>query len=328
VVRTASDDVLGRQRARRARARSIVVLLVAAAALPATAAAQVPPPAPPGPPPGNGTDLPAPPGTAPGVVPPGTPGAIPAGATGPGLLNGSPVRFDRARRRLALGLACQASGKVSLRARGIRGGTFARAKYRCSANRATVTLRVSRKTAKRLGRKSTVAATATVAQGGKNTRLDFTLRIRGKAPAAKGFWTDGRLQCSPDASGSPPAYLIAPDFTTRNPTPISTRGWVAWYTQAGGWHWLGVGGENAGRWDTWTATAGGIAQFHPGGAPTPIPYSWGPITVPTGQGIYAIGVYEIVYWVGGKPDHQWQYVNAGTTGAVAAGGGTLYCVYP
>ena len=48
---------------------------------------------------------------------------------------------------------------------------------------------------------------------------------------------------------------------------------------------------------------------------------------PGAVGIYAVGVYEIVYWVGGKPDHQWQYVNAGTTGAAAAGGGSLYCAY-
>jgi hypothetical protein len=320
VVRTDRGGVL------RARRRSIVLLAAAAAAFPATAAAQAPP-APPGPPPGNGGDLPAPPGTAPGVVPPGTPGAIPAGATGPGLLSGGAVRFDRKRRRFTLGFACQASGTVSVRGRGIRGGTFARAKYRCNASRANVALRVTRKKAKRVARKATVAATATVAQAGKATRVDFMLHVRGPAPAAKGFWTDGRLQCSPDASGAPPAYLVEPDFTTRDQTPISTRAWVAWYTRAGGWHWLGVGGENAGRWDTWTATPTGIAQFHPGGAQQPIPYTWGPIAVPAGQGIYAIGVYEIVYWVGGKPDYQWQYVNAGSTGAVAAGGGTLYCVY-
>ena len=220
----------GREPARRSRRRSIVPLLVVVAVFPATAAAQTPPP-PPGPPPGNGSDLPAPPGTALGVVPPGTPGAIPPGATGPGLLTASPVRFDRARRRFALGLACQASGTLTVRGRGIRGGTFARARYRCSANRTTATLRVTRKTAKRLARKGTVAATATVAQGGKNTRLDFTLHVRGRAPGAKGFWTDGRLQCSPDASGVPPAYLVEPDFTTRDRTPVSTRGWVAWYTQ-------------------------------------------------------------------------------------------------
>jgi hypothetical protein len=326
VVSTAGDDG---DRGQRARRRSTVLLLIAAAAaFPTAAAAQTPPPGPPGPPPGNGADLPAPPGTVPDIVPPGTPGTIPTGATGPGLLSGSPVRFDRTRRRLVLPLACQANGKLSMRGRGIRGGTFARARYRCSTNRTTVTLHVTRKVAKRLARRTSVAATATVTQGGKTTQLSFTLRTRSGGPGAKGFWTDGRLQCSPDASGAPPAFLTEPDYTTRNPTPISTRGWVAWYTQAGGWHWLGVDGENAGHWDNWTAAATGIAQFHPGGAPMPIPYTWGPIAVPAGQGIYAVGVYEIVYWVGGKPDYQWQYVNAGNTGAVAAGGGTHYCVYP
>jgi hypothetical protein len=295
--------------------------------MPAAAAAQAPA-GPPGPPPGNGADLPAPPGTAPVVVPAGTPATVPAGATSPGLLSGDPVRFDRARRRLVLRFACQANGKLRVRARGIRGGTFARARYRCAANRATVALRVSRKTAKWLARRATLAATAAVKQGGKTTRLDFSLRTRSGAPPAKDFWTDGRLQCSPDGSGAPPAFLVEPDFTTHDPTPISTRGWIAWYTEAGGWHWLGVDGENAGRWDTWTATATGITQFHPNGAAQPIPYTWGPIAVPSGQEIRAVGVYEIVYWVGGKPDHQWQYVNAGSAGAVAAGGGTHYCAYP
>ncbi len=304
-----------------------VGLALAALAIPATAAAQAPA-GPPGPPPGNGGDLPGPPGTAPTTVPPGTPAAIPSGATGPGLLSGAPVRYQAGKRRFVLRFACQASGRVGVRARGIRGGTFATKSYRCGGNRATVALKVSRKTGKRLKRKPTVAATASVRQGGRTSALDFTLLVRGKAPAAKGYWTDGRLQCSPDGSGTPPAYLVEPDFTTREPTPISTRAWVAWYTPAGGWHWLGVNGENKGRWDTWTATATGIAQFHPGGAATPIPYSWGPIAVPAGQGITAVGVYEIVYWVGGRPDHQWQYVNAGNTGAVAAGGGTLSCAYP
>ena len=50
--------------------------------------------------------------------------------------------------------------------------------------------------------------------------------------------------------------------------------------------------------------------------------------MPTGAGIYAVGVYEIVYWVGGRPTYRWQYVNAGTTGAVAAGGANPFCVYP
>jgi hypothetical protein len=306
--------------------RAAVPLLVAAA-LPATAVAQAPP-GPPGPPPGNGADIPAPPGTQPPNVPPGTPGAIPAGATGPALLSGSAVRLDRKKRRFAIPLACQSSGRLSVQARGVRGGTFARAKYRCAGNRATATLRVKRKLMKRLLRRKTLAATAGVSEGGKGATLSFTLVTKGGVPPSRAFWTDGRLHCSQDASGLPPAYLVTPDFTTASDTPVSTRGWVAWWTPTGGWHWLGVNGENKGRWDTWMATPTGIAQFHPNGVVQPIAYSWGPIQIPTGQGIQAIGVYEIVYWVGGKPEYQWQYVNAGATGAVAAGGGTLYCTYP
>jgi hypothetical protein len=149
----------------------------------------------------------------------------------------------------------------------------------------------------------------------------------GGTAAGKGFWTDGHLQCTQE-NGAPQAYLAEPDFTASSAIPISTRGWVAWYTARAGWHWFGVGGENASRWDTWTATPTGVAQFHPNHSFVPIPWTWGPISVPTGEGVYAIGVYEIVYWVGGRPSYRWQYVNAGTTGAAAAGGGTLYCVYP
>jgi hypothetical protein len=303
---------------------ALALVTAAALALPAAAAGQ----ATPGPPPGNGGDLPAPPGTAPAVVPPGTPAAIPAGATGPGLLSGAPVRYQRGKRRFVLRFACQASGTVRVRGRGVRGGTFASRAYRCSGNRATVTFKLRRKQGRRVARRARVAATAAVRQSGRTTNLDFDLLVRGRAPATPGFWTDGRLQCSADGSGAPPAYLITPDFTTRESTPISTRGWIAWFTQAGGWHWLGLNGERENRWDTWTATPSGIAQFHPNGQRTPVPFSWGPIDVPPGQGITAIGVYEIVYWVGGRPDHQWQYVNAGTTGAAAAGGGTLACSYP
>jgi hypothetical protein len=120
-----------------------VVGLLAAAAL--RHGGRAGPPGPPGPPPGNGADLPAPPGTMPPAVPPGTPATIPASATGPALLSASPVRLDRGRRRFALRLACAGSGKLSVRARGVRGGTFARAGYRCSTNRATATLRVTRR---------------------------------------------------------------------------------------------------------------------------------------------------------------------------------------
>ena len=91
---------------------------------------------------------------------------------------------------------------------------------------------------------------------------------------------------------------MQPDFTTASPTPISTRGWVAWYTAAGGWHWLGSR-ENVGRWDTWTATVDRHRAVPPGRRVSPIPFTLGPISVPAGQAIYAVGVYEIVYWAGG-----------------------------
>jgi hypothetical protein len=284
------------------------------------AAAAGAPPGPAGPPPGNGTDLPAPPGTALPFVPPGTPGAIPATASGPGLLSDAGVAVNRARRTFALKLACRADGRLRISARRLTPGTLARGRYRCAAGRATARLTLSRAVVKRLARRRLVPAKARVTERGHATALDFTLTAGRRSGASKGFWTDGHLDCQG-------AYLVEPDFTTVSPTPISTRGWIAWYTAAGGWHWLGTDGEGKSRWDTWTATPTGIAQFHPGGQRTPVPWTWGPIAVPAGQGITAVGVYEIVYWVGGHPDHQWQYVNAGTTGAAAAGGGQLYCVY-
>jgi hypothetical protein len=274
----------------------------------------------PGPPPGNGVDLPASPGTAPPFVPPGTAATLPAVTSGPGLLNDAGVPVNRARRTFALKLACQTDGRLRISSRRLTPGTLARGRYRCAAGRAIARLTLSRTTVKRLDRRKRVPATARVTQSGRASALDFTLTA-GRLPArTKGFWTDGHLDCQG-------AYLVEPDFTTVSATPISTRGWIAWYTTRGGWHWLGTDGEGNGRWDTWTATPTGIAQFHPGGQRTPVPWTWGPIAVPPGQGVYAVGVYEIVYWVGGHPGHQWQYVNAGTTGAAAAGGGQLYCVY-
>ena len=298
---------------------------VAVAAQPAVALAQAPP-GPPGPPPGSGAELPAPPGTAPAVVPPGTPAGIPATPSGPGLLDGAGTAFDRANRTIAVALACQANGTLSVTAPTVGRGTLARSRYRCALGRTTATLRVAPPAARRLRRLVAARATVTVRQAGRAFRLSLVVRVGGAARPATGFWTDGHLQCA-DPTGAPNAYLVEPDFTTATPTTISTRGWVAWYTSSGGWHWLGVGGENANPWHTWTASAGGVTQFHPGGAPTPVPWTWGPISVPVGQGITTVGVYEIVYWVAGHPDYQWQYVNAGTGGAAAAGGGRLYCSY-
>jgi hypothetical protein len=283
---------------------------------PALARAAQAPPTPPGPPPGNGLDLPPSPGTAPPFVPPGSAVAIPD-TTGPGLAGGGRVTLDRRRRSFAVTLACQANGTLRVRAPRIATGEIGRERYRCASGRATVRVQVSRRIGARLARRGTVALRGAIRQSGQAATVYFELTKR----TSRGFWTDGHLQCTP-------GYLVEPDFTAATPIPISTRGWIAWYTPQSGWRWLGSNGENAGRWNTWTATVSGVAQFHPNGATVPVPWTLGPITVPPGRGIYAVGVYEIVYWVGGRPDHHWQYVNAGTTGAVAAGAGTHYCVYP
>jgi hypothetical protein len=300
-------------------AKPLLALVLAATALPATAAAQAPP-GPPGPPPGNGTDLPASPGTAQPFVPPGAVAAIPD-TSGPGLLTGDAVALNRARRSFSLQLACQGNGSIKVRAKRVAAGDVATARYRCTQGRATARFTTTRKIAKRVTSRRTAAATAIVSQAGKPSRLYFNLTAGKTSAQNKGFWTDGHLDCTQ-------GYLVEPDFTTKSPIPISTRGWVAWYTPAAGWHWLGNIGEDAGRWNAWTASVSGVTQFHPDGAVIPVPWTMGPIAVPAGRGIYAVGVYEIVYWVGGRAEHQWQYVNAGTTGAVAAGAPNQYCVYP
>src|SRR4051812_19429447 len=161
----------------------LVLSLVAAVAACAAPAGAQAPAGPPGPPPGNGGALPAPPGTAPAFVPPGTPAAIPGAVAGPGLLSGSAVTLNRAKRTFSVALACQANASVAVTAPALPKATIARASYRCTANRATAALRVSRKVAQRLAKRKTVAATATVKQSGKAAKLGFSLRTGGGAAA-------------------------------------------------------------------------------------------------------------------------------------------------
>jgi len=324
-VKPAIPDTPCAPRARVAWRRVLGLAAVALGlALPTAAGAQSPPP--PGPPPGAGRDLPAPPGTAPTFVPAGTPAAIPTGAVRPGLLDGRGARLDGRARRFSLAVACRRNGTVTVTASLPARRTIARGQLRCRGASGTAALRLSRADAARVVRAGTVPARATVRQGARAGTVEFTLRTGGN-PVAPGFWTDGHLECAAPGTAVPQAYLVEPDFTTATTTAISTRAWVAWYSKATGWQWLGVRGPNAGRWDTWTATPTGIAQFHPNGAALPVPFTWGPISVPAGRGISAVGVYEIVYWTGGTPTYGWKYVNAGTTGAAAAGGGTTACTY-
>ena len=114
-----------------------------------------------------------------------------------------------------------------MRAKRIAAKDLARARYRCAQGRATARFSTSRKLAKRLTKKRTTAATAIVSQAGKASRLYFDLTAgRAKTPTP-GFWTDGHLDCTQ-------GYLVEPDFTAKSPIPISTRGWVAYYTRRDG----------------------------------------------------------------------------------------------
>ena len=93
------------------------------------------------------------------------------------------MALNRAKRTFSVALACQANGSVSVTAKAVTKTPIAHASYRCAANRATAALRVSSKVAKRLAKRKTVAATATVKQSGKTAKLAFVLRAGGAAPA-------------------------------------------------------------------------------------------------------------------------------------------------
>ncbi len=161
--------------------RPVMLIAFALAVAPAAASAQAPL-GPPGPPPGNGTDLPAPPGTAPAFVPPGTAAAIPGGAPGPGLLQGhdgraQPGRSARSRCRSR----ARATGTLQRDAKR-RPGTLARASYRCVSGRATARLTLSKKVAAKVAKRRVVAATATIRQGARTRRGSRSRSPRASRP--------------------------------------------------------------------------------------------------------------------------------------------------
>jgi hypothetical protein len=309
-----------------AAATAAAALVVAPAAL---AAAPATPAGLPGPPPGNGTELPAAPGAAPAGGPNG-PATTFQAPSGPGLLrDASNTKFNRSKRSFTLTIACQAKGTVKVKGRGVR-GTLGTGSYRCKGGTATVKVTASRAATTHIARLKKVPVTATFSEAGRKVSVGATLIAGGSRSEAATYWTDGNLACGDTTSTTPVATLKAPDFTYKDPLtiPVSIRGWVALYTAKAGWHWYGVGGENRGRWDTWTSSPTGIVQWHPNGQIQPNATLWGPLSPTLGQQTTAIGVYEIVYWSGGGPKWQWNYVNAGNTGAVANGGGNPFCVYP
>jgi hypothetical protein len=150
------------------------------------------------------------------------------------------------------------------------------------------------------------------------TLLSPTARLETPPPL---FWTDGTLQCSP--TGQPEAFLIAPNWTASPPTPIYLRPWIAVYTAATGWRWIGTGGERSSRWTAVTATPTGVAEWRqPTGALAP--WTWGPVRMPLGLNTFAVGLFEVVYWWSGGPRYVSSIVRPSTTGLEAA---TAFCRY-
>jgi hypothetical protein len=257
----------------------------------------------PGPPPGAGTGfpLPPPPGQAPAPQPSGTTVAIPPSGSLPGLLSGS---AGLSRSRLKLRIACRAGGLATLGAAALGRVTPAHARYRCAGGRSTVSFALTKAVVGQINRAGSVTATVTFTQSRAIERLAVNVGPRPPQPV---YWTSVfGLVCG--APGSSQAQLQAPNFTVTPSTTIDVRPWLAVYTSATGWQWLGTNGPNASRWYRWTATPSGVAEWRtPSG--TIAPWTWSPIAVQPGRGTYVIAVFEAIYWYS-HPAYVWRYAHS------------------
>jgi hypothetical protein len=291
-------------------------LCLSAAAAGASSPTAAPPAGLPGPPPGAGSGLPALP--APGSIPPAQPlgpaATLPAHVPGPGLLSG----VARLRGlRFSLAIACRTNGRVTVAASALARGVIARAGYLCRGRRAVAQLALSRSSARRLAAAGSTLAGVRFGRGRAADQFSLTLESRSTAAT---YWSDGGLECG--LLGADEPYVVAPDFTVSPPVIIDVRPWVAWYTPAEGWRWLGTEGVNASRWYRWTATPSGVQQWQ-----TPAhainPWTWAPIHVRPGKHTYAISVFEVMYWYK-HPSYVWKYGPSVTS----ATGVSAYCRYP
>jgi len=217
---------------------------------------------------------------------------------------------------LNLRIACDAGGHATLSVPALASGTVAQARYKCAGGRSTVSLPLGKRIAQQITSTGSVLARVAFTQGGATESQSVTV---GPRPPSAAYWTSVfGLRCG--APGSNQADLTAPNFTVTPPTTIDVRPWLAWYTGATGWHWLGTEGPNASRWYRWTAAPGGVAEWS---TPSGInPWAWTPITVNPGHGTYVIAVFEAIYWYS-HPEYVWEYVHSGVTPYA----NTTYCVY-
>ncbi len=289
------------------------LIAVASTAGPALAAGA--PPGLPGPPPGAGSGfpLPPPPGQGPGPAGLGPATTVPNRVSGPGLLSGAVTLRGT---RVTLALACSAGGSASVSAPSVANGELASARYRCSRGRASVRLSLPAAAARRITRSGQVLASVTFLQRGVAEHLSLTIAVR---PQLASYWTSAfGLRCNRPGYQ---AQLLAPNFSDTLPTTIDVRPWLAWYTPATGWQWLGTLGPNASRWYRFTATATGVAEWHTTGGL--VPWTWSPISVTPGRGTYVVAVFEAIYWYE-HPQYVWSYARSGEGESVV----TTYCVYP
>jgi len=161
-----------------------------------------------------------------------------------------------------------------------------------------------------------VLAAATFIGGRTLERVSLTLAVH---PSPAKYWSsDLGLSCN--AAGDQ-AQVLAPNFTDTPPATIDVRPWLAWYTTATGWHWLGTTGVNESRWYQWTATPAGIAEWQ---TPTGgiMPWTWSPISVAPGHETYLVAVFEAIYWYE-HPVYVWGYARSIEAGDAS----NAFCVY-
>jgi hypothetical protein len=294
---------------RRAALGSLLAIIVGVG--PAWAAG--PPSAMPGPPPGAGTGfpLPPPPGQAPAPQASLPATSITDATDGPGLLSGySSVSGNK----LPVTIACQANGTGQLSA----GAVAVKAAYRCSGGRSTIRFTLTKSQSRSIAQSSNLIGALSLTQAGRTVHRSLSL---GRSAPAPLFWTSAfGLGCGTGAGQA--AELVAPNFSSEPvPTTIDVRPWLAWYTSATGWQWLGARGPDASTWYRWTATPSGVAEWQ---TPTGInPWTWGPISVAPGHGTYVVAVLEAVYWYS-HPTTVFEYARSEPSPGTAA----TYCVYP
>jgi hypothetical protein len=282
----------------------------------ASASARTATPSLPGLPPAPGIGFPAAPPA--GAIPgPGTAGAsikIPTHISTPGLLSGAAIIRGR---QLTLTIACPTDGRASVTDASIGRQTLARTTYRCASNRAAVTFKLGASAAGRLRALRSSVGTITIGRGAATGTFTLTLAT---APARGAFWgQDGGLQCN--LLGRRTAFLVAPNFTVTPNAVIDVRPWVAFFTAAHGWQWLGTGGLNRSSWYQWTASPIGVLQWRTS-AGALNRWTWAPITVAGAQPTLMIAGFEVEYLYA-HPQYTWRFAAS----QPATGPAATFCSY-